>query len=83
MDRFRRKGKASHLGPSAKFAFNAHELVVLGHAFGTRERANLDLPDMRTHGKVGFEGQLSPNRANGLYAMVARIRQLAVEALAA
>ena len=33
--------------------------------------------------RLGFEGQLSPNRANGLYAMVRRIRQLAVEALAA
>ena len=30
-------------------------------------------------GKLGFEQHLSPNRANGLYSMVERIRQLAVQ----
>lgn len=30
-------------------------------------------------GRVGFEQHLSPNRANGLYAMIERIRQMAAE----
>lgn len=30
-------------------------------------------------GQLGFEQQLSPNRANGLYSMVERIRALAVQ----
>ena len=33
--------------------------------------------------RLGFEQHLSPNRANGLYAMVGRIRQFALEAKAA
>ncbi len=33
--------------------------------------------------QLGFEQHLSPNRANGLYAMVARIRKLAADSLAA
>ena len=30
-------------------------------------------------GRIGFEQHLSPNRANGLYAMIKRIRQMAAE----
>ncbi|MEM7171658.1 MAG: SufE family protein [Pseudomonadota bacterium] len=32
--------------------------------------------------QMGFEQHLSPNRANGLYAMVARIRKLAADSIA-
>jgi hypothetical protein len=38
---------------------DAQKLIVLGHAFGTGNGANLDLGGPRPHGKVGDRGIFS------------------------
>ena len=40
------EAECGHLGVVSKFAFDPHELVVLGHAFRPGQRADLDLADV-------------------------------------
>ena len=52
-------------------------LLTIYSGKSPREILQVDYKDII--GRIGFEQHLSPNRANGLYAMIERIRQMAAE----
>ena len=75
--------------PALEFIANSDAIIVNGliavHValFGhqTPERI-LQIDAREVFGRLGLERHLSPQRRNGLYSMVDRVRQLAVEAAA-
>lgn len=57
-------------------------IAILLMIYGDRPASEILAVDAKEMiGRIGFERHLSPNRANGLYAMVGRIRAFAAEAL--
>ena len=75
--------------PKLKFLADSDAHIVRGliaillMIYGGRSAEEiLEVDAKEMIGRLGFEQHLSPNRANGLYAMVARIRAFAAEAMA-
>ena len=74
--------------PKLKFLADSDAHIVRGliaillMIYGGRSAEEiLEVDAKEMIGRLGFEQHLSPNRANGLYAMVARIRAFAAEAM--
>ena len=75
--------------PTLEFIANSDAIIVNGliavlmALFGHQTPARiLEIDAREVFGRLGLERHLSPQRRNGLYSMVDRVRQLAVEAAA-
>lgn len=75
--------------PTLEFIANSDAIIVNGliavlmalYSHQTPERV-LEIDAQEVFARLGLERHLSPQRRNGLYSMVDRVRQLAVEAAA-
>lgn len=75
--------------PTLEFIANSDAIIVNGliavlmalYSRQTPERV-LEIDPQEVFTRLGLERHLSPQRRNGLYSMVDRVRQLAVEAVA-
>lgn len=73
-------------GQAVTFAADSDSAIVKGLIFilltlysGQSPNTILDVEAQPVFRRLGLEGHLSPSRANGFYAMVARIKRLASE----
>ena len=49
-----KRGPSGVCGMTTKFILNTHQLVVLGHPVGTRQRTGLDLGCRRGNRDIGY-----------------------------